>query len=64
MKIFLDTAEVAQIREALRWGIIDGVTTNPTHVAKSGGDPRKLYPEICSLVPGPVSSGDDQPGGR
>jgi transaldolase len=55
MKIFLDTAEVAQIREALRWGVIDGVTTNPTHVAKSGGDPRRLYPEICSLVPGPVS---------
>lgn len=55
MKIFLDTAEVAQIREALRWGIIDGVTTNPTHVAKSGADPRTLYPEICALVPGPVS---------
>jgi transaldolase len=55
MKIFLDTADVAQIREALRWGIIDGVTTNPTHVAKTGADPHKLYPEICALVPGPVS---------
>ena len=55
MKIFLDTADVAQIREALRWGIIDGVTTNPTHVAKTGAVPRELYPEICALVPGPVS---------
>jgi transaldolase len=55
MKIFLDTADVAQIREALRWGVVDGVTTNPTHVAKTGADPRKLYPEICALVPGPVS---------
>jgi transaldolase len=55
MKIFLDTADVEQIRIALRWGIIDGVTTNPTHVSKTGRSPKELYPEICKLVPGPVS---------
>jgi transaldolase len=55
MKIFLDTADVEQIRTALRWGTIDGVTTNPTHVSKTGRSPRELYPEICKLVPGPVS---------
>ena len=36
MKLFLDTADVAQIREVWSWGIIDGVTTNPSHVAKTG----------------------------
>ena len=55
MKIFLDTAEVDQIREALTWGVIDGVTTNPTHVSTSGRNPRDLYPEICAMVDGPVS---------
>lgn len=55
MKIFLDTAEVDQIKEAVSWGVIDGVTTNPTHVSKSGRDPRDLYPEICAMVDGPVS---------
>lgn len=55
MKIFLDTADVAQIREVAGWGILDGVTTNPTHVAKTGANPKTLYPEICSLVDGPVS---------
>ncbi len=55
MKIFLDTADVEQIKTALRLGVIDGVTTNPTHVSKTGRSPRDLYPEICKLVPGPVS---------
>jgi transaldolase len=55
MQIFLDTADVAQIREAQSWGVIDGVTTNPSHVAKTGRKPRDLYPEICKLVNGPVS---------
>ena len=55
MKLFLDTAEVAQVREAWSWGIIDGVTTNPSHVAKSGRKPREVYREICDIVDGPIS---------
>ncbi len=55
MKLFIDTADVAQIREASRWGIVDGVTTNPTHVSKTGRPALELYKEICSLVKGPVS---------
>ena len=55
MKLFLDTADVEQIREVSRWGILDGVTTNPTHVATARRAPAELYPEICSLVDGPVS---------
>ncbi len=55
MKLFIDTADVEQIREANSWGIIDGVTTNPSHVAKTGRSPGELYREICRLVNGPVS---------
>jgi len=55
MKLFLDTADVAQIKEAQSWGIIDGVTTNPTHVAKTGRPAGEVYREICRLVSGPVS---------
>lgn len=55
MNLFLDTAQVEEIREAARWGILDGVTTNPTHVSKTGRSPKDLFPEICSLVDGPVS---------
>jgi len=55
MKIFLDSAHVDQIEEALTWGIIDGVTTNPSHVAATGANPRELYPTICRMVDGPVS---------
>lgn len=55
MKIFLDTADVAQIREAYSWGIVDGVTTNPTHVSKTGRKPLEVYREIFSIVNGPVS---------
>jgi transaldolase len=55
MKLFIDTADVAQITEANAWGILDGVTTNPTHVAKTGRPARELYKEICQLVAGPVS---------
>ena len=43
------------IREACRWGIVDGATTNPTLVSKTGREPRELYAEICRIVPGPVS---------
>jgi transaldolase len=55
MKLFIDTADVEQIREAASWGILDGVTTNPTHVSKTGRSPIDLYQEICSMVDGPVS---------
>ena len=55
MKIFLDTADIDEIKEALRLGVIDGVTTNPSHVLRTGARPSELYKEICSLVPGPVS---------
>ena len=54
MKLFIDTADVAQIKEAYSWGIVDGVTTNPTH-AKTGRKPAEVYKEICSIVDGPIS---------
>ena len=50
MKIFLDTANLKQIKEAVSWGIVDGVTTNPTLVSK-----ENLIKKICKVVPGPVS---------
>lgn len=55
MKLFIDTADVALIKEAASWGIVDGVTTNPTHVAKTGRRPAEVYREICDLVDGPIS---------
>ncbi len=55
MKLFIDTAYMDQIREAYSWGIVDGVTTNPTHVSKTGRSARELYEEICRTVDGPVS---------
>jgi transaldolase len=55
MKIFLDTAHVEEIREAVRLGVIDGVTTNPTHVSNTGRPAREVYEEICAMVDGPVS---------
>ncbi len=55
MKLFIDTADVAQIKEAWSWGIIDGVTTNPTHVMKTGRKPEEVYREILQIVNGPVS---------
>ena len=55
MKIFLDTADVKQIRDAWSSGVIDGVTTNPTHVSKTGRPPAEVYREICSIVDGPIS---------
>jgi transaldolase len=56
MKIFLDTANIKEIREAHSWGILDGVTTNPSLVAKEGRDFYEVLKEICSIVPGPVSA--------
>jgi transaldolase len=56
MDIFIDTADVGEIREALALGVLDGVTTNPTLVARSGRPYRALLDEICELVRGPVSA--------
>lgn len=56
MKIFLDTANIKEIREANEMGLIDGVTTNPSLLAKEGGDPYKILKEICEEVEGPVSA--------
>lgn len=56
MKIFIDTANVQEIKEAISLGIIDGVTTNPTLMAKENRPAKELLKEICSLVPGPVSA--------
>jgi transaldolase len=59
MKLFIDTADVKQIREVASWGILDGVTTNPTHVAKAvaetGRKVTDVYAEICDITDGPVS---------
>lgn len=55
MKLFLDTAHVEEIAEAKRLGVLDGVTTNPTHVSATGRPYRDLYKEICDMVDGPVS---------
>ncbi|MBN2345754.1 MAG: fructose-6-phosphate aldolase [Candidatus Aminicenantes bacterium] len=55
MKIFLDTASIAEIKKGLEYGIVDGVTTNPSLVAKEGKEFIPLVREITSLVPGPVS---------
>lgn len=55
MKLFIDTADVAQIRQARDWGIIDGVTTNPTHIANSGKPFDDVLQEIFDLVDGPIS---------
>jgi len=55
MKIFIDSADVEKIREAWEWGIIDGVTTNPSHVAKTGRKHSEVYREICDIVDGPIS---------
>jgi len=56
MKIFLDTADVEEIRIAARWGVLDGVTTNPSLYAKIGGSYEDILKKICDLTPGPVSA--------
>jgi transaldolase len=56
MKIFLDTAEIEEIRTAARWGVLDGVTTNPSLYAKVGGSYDSILQEICKLTSGPVSA--------
>ncbi len=55
MKIFLDTANLDDIRKYNDMGILDGVTTNPTLISKEKGDPAEIMAEICRMVKGPVS---------
>jgi len=65
MKIFLDTAIVDEIRAAASWGVVDGVTTNPSLIAKSGRKFEEVIAEICSIVDGPISAevtAEDAPG--
>jgi len=56
MKIFLDTGNLKEIEALVPLGIIDGVTTNPSLMAKEGGDPRAIIKAICAVVQGPVSA--------
>lgn len=56
MKFFIDTADIEEIRDLAATGLVDGVTTNPSLVAKSGRDFFEVLAEICEVVPGPVSA--------
>ena len=56
MKIFLDTAEIEEIRTAARWGVLDGVTTNPSLYAKVGGSYDEILAAVCKITSGPVSA--------
>lgn len=56
MKFFIDTANIAEIKEANAMGMVDGVTTNPSLIAKEKGDFKAIIAEICSIVDGPISA--------
>src|ERR1700761_1012810 len=56
MKFFVDTAEISEIRDLAATGLLDGVTTNPSLIAKSGRKITEVIAEICDIVPGPVSA--------
>lgn len=56
MKIFIDSADIREIADVVAMGVIDGVTTNPSLVAKTGKSMTQVIPEICELVDGPVSA--------
>ncbi len=56
MRLFLDTANVAEIRQAVEWGVINGVTTNPSLAAQEKEDFAVILPQICRLVNGPISA--------
>ena len=56
MKFFIDTANIEQIKEAASIGILDGVTTNPSLLAKEEGKPLDIFKQICEIVDGPVSA--------
>ncbi len=56
MKFFIDTANIDEIKEANAMGMVDGVTTNPTLIAREGRDFKEIITEICSIVDGPISA--------
>src|SRR3972149_11020548 len=56
MKFFIDTANITEIKKDSEWGLVDGVTTNPSLVSKEGRDFKDLIKEICSIVDGPVNA--------
>lgn len=56
MKFFIDTANIEEIKTAHAWGLVDGVTTNPSLVSKEGRDFKQVVLEICDIVDGPVSA--------
>ena len=56
MKFFIDTADVQEIRQAEAYGLLDGVTTNPSLIAKTGRPFKEVITEICSIVDGPISA--------
>lgn len=56
MELYLDTGNLSEIKEIAAWGILDGVTTNPTLLAREPGDHREILSEICAVVRGPVSA--------
>lgn len=56
MKFFIDTANIAEIKEAHAMGMVDGVTTNPSLIAKEGGDFKEIITEITRIVDGPISA--------
>jgi transaldolase len=56
MKFFIDSAEISEIKEIASYGLLDGVTTNPTLIAKSGRKFKEVIAEICAIVDGPVSA--------
>ena len=56
MKFFVDSADIKQIEDLMPTGLVDGVTTNPSLIAKNGNDMAKTIKNICALVPGPVSA--------
>lgn len=61
MRLFLDTADIDEIREINRWGVLSGVTTNPSLVAKEAQDPEVVWKEILELVPGDISLETTEP---
>ena len=56
MLLFIDTADIKEIKTAADWGVVDGVTTNPSLIAKSGRDFKEVVHEICQIIDGPISA--------